>query len=160
IEGVLRAALSMGVPVSVDTCKTEVMRRALDLGVDIINDIQALQAPGALALLAAQPRAGVCLMHMRGEPATMQGLAQYQDVAGEVAAFLRGRAEAARAVGIAATRITLDPGYGFAKTTAQNFELLCRQGELLALGYPLLIGWSRKKALGEITGRAVDERVT
>lgn len=159
IEGVLRAALSLGVPISVDTCKTEVMRRALDLGVDIVNDIQALQGPGALELLAAQPQAGICLMHMRGEPGTMQGLTDYADLAAEVAAFLTARAQAARDAGIAAERITLDPGYGFAKTAEQNFELLRRQNELLALGYPLLVGWSRKAALGHVTGRAVDERV-
>jgi dihydropteroate synthase len=159
IEPVLRAALSMGVPVSVDTCKTEVMERALDLGADIINDIQALQAPGALAALAAQPAAGVCLMHMRGVPATMQGLTDYADLAGEVAAFLRARARAAEAAGIAPARITLDPGYGFAKTAEQNFELLRRQQELLVLDYPLLVGWSRKAALGKLTGREVGERL-
>jgi dihydropteroate synthase len=158
IEAVLSAALSLGVPVSVDTCKTEVMQRALDLGVDIVNDIQALQGPGALDLLAAH-RAGVCLMHMRGEPSTMQGLTDYRDLAAEVGAFLASRAQASRDVGIAAERITLDPGYGFAKTAEQNFELLRRQGELLTLGYPLLVGWSRKAALGQVTGRAVGERL-
>jgi len=159
IEGVLRAALSMGVPVSVDTFKTEVMERALDLGVDIINDIQALRSPGALALLAAQPAAGICLMHMRGEPNTMQGLTAYRDIAAEVGAFLAGRAAAAQAAGIAPARITLDPGYGFAKTSEQNWALLRRQRELLALGYPLLVGWSRKRTLGDLTGREVGERL-
>ena len=159
IEGVLRAALSMGVPVSVDTCKTEVMSRALDLGVDIINDVQALQAPGALALLAAQPAAGVCLMHMRGEPGTMQQLTDYRDLVGEVAGFLAGRVAAAVAAGIAPLRLVLDPGYGFAKTFEQNWTLLRRQRELLALGYPLLVGWSRKRSLGELTGREVGERL-
>ncbi|MCX2865442.1 dihydropteroate synthase [Paucibacter sp. PLA-PC-4] len=159
IEQVLRAALSLGVPVSVDSCKTEVMRRALDLGVDIVNDIQALQAPGALALLAAQARTGVCLMHMRGEPSTMQSLTDYQDLAGEVRAFLAARAQAASEAGMAQARICLDPGYGFAKTAEQNFELLREQVRLLDLGYPLLVGWSRKAALGKVTGRAVDERV-
>lgn len=159
IAPVLRAALSMGVPVSVDTRRTEVMRRALDLGVDIVNDVQALEAPGALALLAAQPDAGVCLMHMRGEPGTMQQLTDYQDLVPEVSAYLAARAAAARAAGIAAVRIALDPGYGFAKTAEQNWELLRRQRELLALGYPLLVGWSRKRSLGELTGRAVDERL-
>ncbi|QPF74451.1 dihydropteroate synthase [Roseateles sp. DAIF2] len=159
IAPVLRAALSMGVPVSVDTRRTEVMRHALDLGVDIVNDVQALTAPGALELLAAQAETGVCLMHMRGEPGTMQRLTDYRDLVPEVAAHLAERAAAARAAGIAAARITLDPGYGFAKTAEQNWALLRRQRELLDLGYPLLVGWSRKRSLGELTGRAVDERL-
>jgi dihydropteroate synthase len=159
IEAVLRAALDMGVPVSVDTCKPEVMQRALDLGADIINDIKALQWSGAVEALAAHARAGVCLMHMRGEPATMQSLVDYGDVVAEVGNFLHGRVDALRQAGIAVERITLDPGYGFAKTPGQNFELLRRQTELLGLGCPLLIGWSRKSSLGVLTGRSVDERL-
>ncbi|MBV8468569.1 MAG: dihydropteroate synthase [Burkholderiaceae bacterium] len=156
---VLPAALSLGVPVSVDTCKTEIMRRALDLGVDIVNDVQALRDAGAEALLAQHPNAGMCLMHMRGEPAAMQQLTDYQDVTREVFEFLGQRAEAMVSLGVSRDRIVLDPGYGFAKTAAQNFELQRRQGELLALGYPLLVGWSRKSSLGALTGRAVDERL-
>lgn len=156
---VLQGALSLGVPVSVDTFKPEVMRAALDLGVDIVNDIHALQRPGALDLLAAHDSAGLCLMHMRGEPGTMQALLDYQDVTAEVAAFLAARAQAARAAGIAAERILLDPGYGFAKSPEQNFRLLREQMQLCALGYPLLAGWSRKASLGAVTGRAVGERL-
>ncbi|MET0518837.1 MAG: dihydropteroate synthase [Burkholderiaceae bacterium] len=156
---VLAAAVTLGVPISVDTFKPEVMQRALDLGVDIINDVQALRSEAALAALLPHRRAGVCLMHMRGEPATMQQLTDYDDLAGEVAAFLAERAARLRAAGVAAERIVLDPGYGFAKTTAQNFALLAGQASLLALGYPLLIGWSRKRALGEVTGRAVEQRL-
>lgn len=159
IEVVLRAALGMGVPVSVDTCKPEVMQRALDVGADIINDIKALQWSGAVEVLAAHAQAGVCLMHMRGEPATMQSLVDYGDVVAEVGNFLHGRVVALRQAGIAAERITLDPGYGFAKTPEQNFELLRRQAELLGLGCPLLVGWSRKSSLGVLTGRPVDERL-
>jgi len=159
IAPVLAAATSFGVPVSVDSCKPEVMARALDAGVDIINDIHALQAEGALQVVQAHPRAGVCLMHRRGTPATMGQLTDYADVLGEVAAFLAQRAAVVRSAGVAAERIVLDPGYGFAKTTEQNFTLLARQSELLALGYPLLIGWSRKRAIGEVTGRAVDQRL-
>lgn len=159
LEPVLRAALSLGVPVSVDTCKTEVMHRALDLGVDIVNDVQALRDAGAEALLARHGSAGICLMHMRGEPASMQQQTDYADVVVEVADFLRARSEALRAQGIAPSRLVLDPGYGFAKTVEQNFELLRRQTELLALGYPLLVGWSRKSSLGAVTGRAVSERL-
>lgn len=159
IAPVLEAALGLGVPVSVDTCKTEVMRRALDLGVDIVNDIHALEAAGAIELLAAHRRAGVCLMHMRGDPATMQQQTDYQDLVAEIAAYLAERARLVQDGGVASGRIMLDPGYGFAKTAEQNFELLARQRELLALGLPLLVGWSRKAALGRLTGREVGERL-
>jgi dihydropteroate synthase len=156
---VARAALALGVPVSIDTCKPEVMRAALDLGVDIVNDIQALRAPGAIDLVAAHPACGVCLMHMRGEPRTMQRAPDYGDVVGEVAAFLADRAAAIVARGVAAERIVLDPGIGFGKSAEHNVELLRRQRELLALGLPLLIGWSRKSTLGALTGRAVQDRL-
>ena len=156
---VLRHAVTLGVPVSVDTSRPEVMRAALDLGADIVNDVRALQRPGALAVLAAHPSAGLCLMHMRGEPGSMPQDTAYGDVVAEVAAFLAGRLAAVLAAGIAAERVVLDPGIGFAKTAAQNLELLRRQPELLALGRPLLLGWSRKSTLGAITGRPVGERV-
>ena len=156
---VLKGALSLGVPVSVDTSKPEVMRAALELGADIVNDIQALQRPGALEVLAAHPSAGVCLMHMRDEPGTMQSQVDYQNVTIEVGAFLAERAHAARSAGIAAERIVLDPGYGFAKSVQQNFQLLREQRRLCALGYPLLVGWSRKSSLGVVTGKAVGDRL-
>lgn len=158
IAPVLAAAVTLGVPVSVDTCKPEVMRRALDAGADIINDVQALQWPGALAAVAGSG-AGVCLMHMRGEPATMMELAVYDDVVAEVAVFLARRAQAARDAGIPADCIVLDPGYGFAKTTEHNLRLLAGQQRLAELGHPLLVGWSRKRTLGDITGRPVDQRL-
>lgn len=158
IDKVLAAAVTLGVPVSVDTCKPEVMRRALDAGADIINDVQALQLPGALAAVAGSG-AGVCLMHMRGEPAGMMDLAVYGDVVAEVGAFLAQRAQVARDSGIAADRIVLDPGYGFAKNAAHNLQLLAAQQRLAELGYPLLVGWSRKRTLGDITGRPVDQRL-
>ena len=160
LEPVVRAALNFGVPVSVDTCKTEVMRRALDLGVDIINDVQALRDEGADRLLAEHGSAGICLMHMRGQPAGMQQLTDYGDVVVDVADFLRERMTHLIDVGVTAERITLDPGYGFAKTVEQNLELQRRQRELLALGRPLLIGWSRKSTLGAVTGKPVDERLS
>lgn len=159
LEPVVRAALSLGVPVSVDTCKTEVMRRALDLGVDIINDVQALRDDGAEALVAAHGSVGLCLMHMRGQPASMQQQTDYGDVVHEVRDFLAERLARLVALGVAPERVTLDPGFGFAKTPEQNIALQRRQRELLALGRPLLIGWSRKSTLGQITGRAVDERM-
>jgi dihydropteroate synthase len=159
VEPVLKAALGMGCPVSLDTVKPELMRRALHLGVDIINDIQALQAPGAAELVASS-RAGICLMHMQGEPRSMQGQTmQEADVVTEVAVFLAGRAERLRGLGIHAHRIVLDPGIGFGKTVAQNFSLLAGQQALIALGYPVLAGWSRKSSLGVVTGRSVEQRM-
>jgi dihydropteroate synthase len=155
---VVRHAATLGVAVSVDTSRPEVMRAALDAGADIVNDVRALRVAGALDVVAAHPGAGVCLMHMQGEPRTMQVAPAYADVAGEVLAFLGARAEAARAAGVARERIVLDPGYGFGKTQEHNLELARRQRELLALGYPLLVGWSRKGMLGKITGRPVGER--
>ena len=150
IEGFLREAVRWNVPLSVDTYKPETMRKALDLGVDIVNDIWALQQPGAEAVVAAHPRCGVCLMHMHRDPQTMQKAPMTGDVLPEVAAFLTQRAGALRAAGVAQARIVLDYGIGFGKTVAQNFSLLARQRELLALGYPLLAGWSRKSALGAV----------
>ncbi len=154
----LRHAVTLGVPVSVDTSRAAVMRAALDLGVDIVNDVRALRMPGALDTVAAHRHAGVCLMHMKGEPASMQQAPAYADVVAEVSAFLAARAGAAHAAGIGAERIVLDPGIGFGKTIEHNLELARRQRELLALGYPLLLGWSRKGTLGQLTGRALHER--
>ncbi len=156
---VLRHAVTLGVPVSVDTSDVDVMRQALDLGVDIVNDVRALARPGARDLLAAHGRAGVCLMHMRGEPVDMAQHAVYGDVVAEVAQELGERLAQVTAAGVAAERIVLDPGYGFAKTAAHNLSLLARQSELLRLGRPLLAGLSRKGTLGLITGRPVAERL-
>ncbi len=155
---VLRHAVTLGVPVSVDTSQPAVMRVALDLGVDIVNDVRALRRPGALEAVAAHPSAGACLMHMQGEPGAMQAAPHYDDVVAEVAAFLATRRDAALAAGIDAARIALDPGIGFGKTVAHNLALLARQRDLLALGRPLLVGWSRKSTLGTVTGRPVGER--
>ena len=160
VEPALRHALTLGVPVSVDTSSPLVIRNALDLGVDIINDVRALQHPGALeALVRSGVAAGVCLMHMQGEPATMQVAPAYDDVAAEVGAFLEERLTVLRAQGVADERIALDPGYGFGKTVAHNLDLLRRQRELLALGRPLLVGLSRKSCLGTVTGRPVNQRL-
>ena len=156
---VLREAVRLGVPVSVDTYKTEVMQAALDAGADIVNDIFALRSPGAEVVVARHPRCGVCLMHMQGEPKSMQAAPHYDDVAAEVRNFLTSRAEVLREQGVAADRIVLDPGYGFGKSVEHNFELLRRQRELLEAGYPLLAGWSRKSSLGAVTGRTVDDRL-
>jgi len=157
---VLDVALTLGCPVSLDTAKPAVMRVALERGVDIVNDIQALRAEGAVDLVAAHPGCGVCLMHMQGEPRSMQAEPRYGDVVAEVGTFLAERARLLRERGVAASRIVLDPGIGFGKTPAHNFELLRRQHELLgAAGYPLLVGWSRKSSLGVLTGRPPAERM-
>jgi len=156
---VLRAACTLGVPLSVDTCKAEIMARALDLGVDIINDIRSLDASGALALVASHPACGVCLMHMQGDPATMQQRPAYPDVVADVSVYLGQRLKALTDLGVDAARVVLDPGIGFGKTPDHNIQLLARQAELRRLGQPLLVGWSRKSTLGHITGRPVDQRL-
>lgn len=158
---VLRGALALGVPVSVDTSRPEVMAAALDLGADIINDVRALRRAGALECVAAHPSCGVCLMHMPPvEPATMRLALQHEaDVVTTVTDWLRQRLAEVRAAGVAAERITLDPGIGFGKTPQQNWDLLRRQAELLALDQPLLLGWSRKSTLGQLTGRPVQDRL-
>jgi dihydropteroate synthase len=161
VRPVLRHAVTLGVPVSVDTADPVVMREALEIGVDILNDVRALQAPGALDVAAGDPAVGICLMHMQGEPGSMQVAPHYDgdDVVGAVMAFLAGRRDAALAAGIARERIALDPGIGFGKTPAHNLALAVEQARLLQLGCPLLLGWSRKSTLGQLTGRPVGERM-
>ncbi|HEY9065578.1 MAG TPA: dihydropteroate synthase [Burkholderiaceae bacterium] len=156
---VLDGALKLGVPVSVDTRKPEVMRAVLAAGADIVNDVNALREPGAIEAVAAYPRCGVCLMHMRGTPQTMQQQASYDDVVADVIAFLRERCDELERAGVGAERITVDPGIGFGKTADHNVQLLQRQAELLVLGKPLLVGWSRKSTLGTITGREASDRL-
>jgi dihydropteroate synthase len=156
---VVREAVRLNVPVSVDTYKPQVMQAALDAGADIVNDIWALRQPGALAVIAAHPSCGVCVMHMHGEPQTMQTLPMTGSVIAPVSQFLNDCAAQLQAQGVAAARIALDPGVGFGKTVAQNFELLSAQSTLMALGYPLLVGWSRKSSLGSVTGCEVGERL-
>ena len=166
---VVREAVALGVPLSVDTYKPEVMRAVFDLGADIVNDIWALRQPGAWEIVAQHPSCGVCLMHMHRDPQTMQAAPMDGDVVPAVIDFL---AEAVRSLidsGVERTRIVLDPGIGFGKTVAQNFALLARQRELIDgirsqgrhdrhrsegafPGYPLLAGWSRKSSLGAVTG--------
>lgn len=160
IEPVLRGAASLGVPLSIDTCKPEVMQRALDLGADIINDIQALGAAGAMEVVGRHPQCGVCLMHMSGVPQTMQTAPWHADVVSEVRDHLAARAALLRSHGVSPGRIVLDPGIGFGKRVEDNFALLRGQHALLALGYPVLAGWSRKSSLGAVTGKAVAERLS
>ena len=156
---VLREAVKLGVAVSVDTYKPELMRAALAEGADIVNDVQALRQPGALDAVAAHPRCGVCLMHMHGEPQTMHRTPLAGDAVPQVLSFLLDRSAAVLARGVEKARIVWDAGIGFGKTVEQNFSLLARQRELLAAGYPLLSGWSRKSSLGKITGFPVAERL-
>ncbi|MES2530580.1 MAG: dihydropteroate synthase [Pseudomonadota bacterium] len=148
----VREAAKLGVPLSVDTYKPEVMRAVLDLGADIVNDIWALGQPGALDVVSAHASCGICLMHMHKDPQTMQVAPMDGDVLPAVRAFLEARTEVLQSRGIRADRITLDPGIGFGKTVAQNFSLLARQNELAVSGFPLLAGWSRKSSLGAVTG--------
>ena len=149
---VLEGLAAADVPVSIDTAKAEVARRAIELGAELVNDVSALRADPDLAGVVADAGAYLCLMHMQGEPRTMQLDPRYDDVASEVAAFLEERLAFAVSQGIAEERICLDPGIGFGKTAQQNFELVRRLDVLLALGRPVLIGFSRKSSLGRVTG--------
>ena len=145
-------ALQGEVPVSIDTAKAEVARRALALGAELVNDVTALRGDPELVEVVASSGAYVCLMHMQGEPRTMQHNPRYEDVAGEVASFLDERLHFAVDSGIPEERICLDPGFGFGKTMEQNFELLARLDEIVALGRPVLVGLSRKRSLGRLLG--------
>jgi dihydropteroate synthase len=156
---VLRHAVTLGVPVSVDTYKAEIMREALELGADIINDIWGLRQPGAFEAVAAHPNCGICIMHMHGEPQTMQRDPMQGDAVPQVREFLQGVSRALQHRGVTRERIMWDPGIGFGKTVEQNFALLARQPELLSSGHALLVGWSRKSSLGAVTGLPVGERL-
>lgn len=158
IMPVIEFALSMNIPVSVDTSKPEVMRVAIDAGVTLVNDTNALQAPGALEIVA-NSSVMTCLMHMQGNPETMQLNPHYSDVVAEVMSFLKQRVASAIAAGITRDRIIVAPGFGFGKTLAHNFALLHQLDKIAAMGWPVMAGLSRKSMLGTITGNAVDNRV-
>jgi dihydropteroate synthase len=163
---VVREAVTLGVPISVDTYKPQVMQAVLDLGADIINDIRALQwranpdnpddsldaVPHALQVVSRHPQCGVCLMHMHRDPQTMQVMPMEGDVVPQILLFWEHCIKQLQELGVNVSRIVLDPGIGFGKTVAQNFELLARQGELLSVGHPLLLGWSRKSSLASPPG--------
>ena len=157
---VLKHAVSLGVPVSVDTYKPSVMQAALDAGADIINDIWALRwrepehGGSGLQIVQGHPSCGVCLMHMHRDPQTMQIAPMADPVVPAVTEFLRAQAQQLESKGVAANRICVDPGVGFGKTVAQNFALLAHQSQFLALGYPVLAGWSRKSSLGAVARSA------
>lgn len=155
----VREAVKLGVPISVDTYKAEVMRQVLDEGADIINDIWALRQPQALQVVAQHPQCGVCIMHMHLDPQTMQNTPMAGDVGMAVKDFLAQQSQVLQNAAIGADRIVLDPGIGFGKTVEQNFQLLAQQEQLLDLNFPLLAGWSRKSSLGAVTGKAVGQRM-
>lgn len=154
---VIEALVGYGCMVSVDTRKPDVMRAALDAGAAMVNDVMALREPGALQVLAASD-AAVCLMHMQGEPHSMQHAPRYADVVEEVNGFLQGRVQACAAAGIARERLVIDPGFGFGKTLQHNLDLLKHLGRLTDDGVPVMAGLSRKSMLGTLTGRDVGER--
>jgi dihydropteroate synthase len=162
---VLRVAVTLGLPISVDTYKPAVMQAALDLGADIINDVWALRwvdpagGHSGAQVVANHPACGVCLMHMHGDPQTMQISPMEGDILEPVCDFLAQTAQALAGWGVDPARICIDPGIGFGKTVAQNFSLLERQRDLLVSGFALLAGWSRKSSLGAVTGAAADDRV-
>jgi dihydropteroate synthase len=155
LEGI---AARLDMPVSIDTSKPEVMQAAVAAGASMVNDVYALRRPGALEM-AAKLEIAVCLMHMQGEPRSMQANPRYDDVSGEVAAFLTARVDACTAAGIGLERIVVDPGFGFGKTARHNVELLANLAQIKALGLPLLVGWSRKDTLGKLTGQPVEGRL-
>ena len=155
---VVRSLRDCGVPLSVDTFKPEVMRAALEVGADMINDIYGFRRPGAIDVVADSP-CGLCVMHMQGEPRTMQQAPQYRDVVAEVQAFLLERVQALVHAGVARARIVLDPGFGFGKTAEQNYLLLRQLGQIDSQGLPWLLGLSRKSMIGHIVGREPSERL-
>lgn len=158
-EPVVADLAGLGYTVSIDTSKAAVAEAALDAGAEIVNDVTALRGDPEMAALCAERGAAVVLMHMPGNPRTMQAEASYGDVVGEVKAFLAARVEAAVAAGVAEQRIWVDPGIGFGKTLEHNLELLARLGEMRELGRQLVIGTSRKSFIGKIDGSAVEDRI-
>ncbi len=151
-------ASRVAIPVSVDTSKPEVMRAAVAAGAGLINDVRAMNSPGALSA-ARDAGVPICLMHMRGEPGTMQQAPSYEDAVAEVSGFLRARVRACEQAGIPREGLLLDPGFGFGKTLAHNLALLAGLPQLCALGLPVLVGLSRKSMIGALTGRAVGDRL-
>ncbi|MCD8504825.1 MAG: dihydropteroate synthase [Burkholderiaceae bacterium] len=156
---VLESLRHADVALSVDTCKPEVMRAALDARADIINDVTGFRQQASRNIIANHPSCGVCVMHMQGEPRTMQSSPHYDDVVSQVSRELLSSARALQTLGVAASRIALDPGFGFGKTQVHNYTLLRHMDDLVALGYPVLVGVSRKSMIGAVTGRSIDQRV-
>jgi dihydropteroate synthase len=158
IRPVLQQVVKWGIPVSVDTYHPQTMQKALDLGVDIVNDVWAFRQKGALEAVASS-RCGLCMMHMHGEPATMQLHPMVGNVMDELSVFFQTQLALIDEVGIDQSRVVLDPGIGFGKTVEQNFEILRKQSQLLHFGQPLMVGWSNKSSLGAVSGLPVDQRL-
>lgn len=158
LEPVLQQVIKWNFPVSVDTYHPQTMQKALDLGVDIVNDVWAFRQLGALKAVSSS-RCGLCVMHMHGEPATMQLHPMTANVMEELNGFFQTQLDLINAAGIDQSRVVLDPGIGFGKSVAQNFEILRQQSQLLELGHAIMVGWSNKSSLGVITGLAVGQRV-
>jgi len=157
---VIVALRDSGVVISADTCKPEVMQAALDAGADMINDVTGMRQPEAQRIIAAHPSCGVCLMHMQGEPRTMQSNPHYQNVVHEVKAALVAQAQLLERLGVKRARICLDPGLGFGKTLEHNYQLLQGLPQLVQSGYPVVLGASRKSMIGSVTGKSVDQRLS
>jgi dihydropteroate synthase len=155
---VIEALVSQGVPASVDTSKPEVMRAAIAAGCSMVNDVNAFRAEGAVDAVAKAQKVRLVVMHMKGAPATMQEDPRYDDVVAEVISFLMSRVSALESAGVSRGRIVIDPGFGFGKTVQHNKQLLRALPRLAALGYPVLAGLSRKRMLGDFTGRPANER--
>jgi len=157
---VMAAMRDCGAAISVDTCKPEVMQAALDAGADIINDVTGMRQPEAQRIVAEHPNCGVCLMHMQGEPRTMQSNPHYQNVVHEVQEALVAQAHLLERLGVKRARISLDPGLGFGKTLEHNYQLLHGLAQLVQSGYPIVLGASRKSLIGRVTGKPVDQRLS
>jgi dihydropteroate synthase len=158
IGPVLKQVVKWDIPVSVDTYHPQTMQKALDLGVDIVNDVWAFRQKGALEAVASS-RCGLCMMHMHGEPATMQLHPMVGNVMDELSVFFQTQLALIDEAGIDQSRVVLDPGIGFGKTVEQNFEILRKQSQLLHFGQPLMVGWSNKSSLGAVSGLPVDQRL-
>jgi dihydropteroate synthase len=156
---VVHAMRDTGVAISVDTCKPEVMRAALDAGADLLNDVTGFREPAARQVAASHSSCGLCIMHMQGEPRTMQIAPHYQDVVQDVKEYLLAQAHLLEESGIDKRRISLDPGYGFGKTLAQNFALIKNLDQITQTGYPVVLGVSRKSMIGTVTGQPVNQRL-
>ena len=157
---VIKALLHSGVAISVDTCKPEVMQAALDLGADIINDVTGMRDPLAQRNVARHGQCGICLMHMQGEPRTMQVKPHYNDVVQDIKTELLQQAQKLESLGVQASRISLDPGFGFGKTVEQNYQLLANLNLIVDAGYPVVLGVSRKSMIGAVTEQPVDQRLS
>lgn len=145
--------------ISIDTSKAEVMRQAIEAGADIVNDVRALQEPGAIDVVAQFPEVAVCLMHMQGQPRSMQHAPHYNDLAGEINDFFSQRIAACEAAGIKQSQLILDPGFGFGKTLKHNYQILAQFNDYAQLGLPLLAGLSRKSMIGKLLNRDTDDRL-